>query len=353
MTTTTTGTALRQPSRRAWVRACSVAEAVGMTAAASAALVATRLTDGGHAAWLALAVVVAGGLVEGTALGVLQAHALRPWLDARRRRRWAAATVLVAGVGWAAASAPASLADPGGAASAQQPGWVPVLLGAAGLGVLMGAVLGAAQAWALRGAVSHPWRWVTGSAAGWAPAMAVVFVGATAPSHTLSLGASALLGAATGVLAGLVLGLVTGWFLPSLTGTPASGRAVLAVLGSPAHRALSGALLGLRVTGARTGRRLELPVQYAAGPRGLVVVPGRPERKRWWRNLHAHPEVDVLAEGAWRPADAFVLRPDDRGYVPARMTYLSRFPNAQLSPGQPVVLVAVRGTDPTPSAASR
>jgi deazaflavin-dependent oxidoreductase (nitroreductase family) len=341
MTATTTGTALRQPSRRAWVRACSMAEAVGMTAAASAALAATRLTEGGHAAWLALVVVVAGGLVEGTALGVLQAHALRPWLDARRRRRWAAATVLVAGVGWAAASAPATLADPGGATSSQ-PDWSVVVLGAAALGVLMGVVLGTAQAWALRGAVPHPWRWVAGSAVGWAPAMAVIFVGATAPSDPLTLSGSALLGATTGVLAGLVLGLVTGWFLPSLTGTAASGRAVLAVLGSPAHRLLSGSLLGLRVTGARTGRRHELPVQYVEGPRGLVVVPGRPERKRWWRNLAARPEVDVLVDGAWHAGYAVVLGPDDPRYAPARMTYFGRFPKARLPATQPVVLVAVR-----------
>ncbi len=339
-TATTTGSALRQPSLPGWVRACSVAEAIGMTAAATAALVATRLVDGGHPAWLALGVVVAGGLVEGTALGVLQGGALRPWLDARRRRRWATATVLVAGVGWAAASAPATLADPGGAAS--EPPWTVVLAGAAALGVAMGAVLGAAQAWALRGAVSHPWRWVAASAVGWAPAMTVIFAGATAPSSTLSLPASVVLGATTGALAGLLLGLVTGWFLPSLTGTAASGRVVLAVLASPAHRVLPRSLIGLRMTGARTGRRLELPVQYAAGTRGLVVVPGRPDRKRWWRNLISVPEVEVLRDGTWQRADAVVLGPGDAGYAPARMAYLGRFPDAPLAAGQPVVILAVR-----------
>ncbi len=341
MATTATGTALQQPSRRDWLRACTVAEAVGMTAAASAALVATRLTDAGQAAWLALAAVVAGGLVEGTALGLLQARALRPWLDARRRRRWAAATIAVAGVGWAAASAPAALADPGGAAGDQQPSWSVVLPGAAGLGLLMGAALGAAQVWALRGAVPHPWRWVGASAAGWAPAMAVVFAGATAPSDPLSLSASVALGVTTGVLAGLALGAVTGWFLPSLTGLSASGRIVLHLLGSPAHGLLSGSVVGLRVTGARTGRRHELPVKYAAGPRGLVVVPGRPELKHWWRNVAAHAEVDVLRDGRWQPADAVVLGPDDPRYAAARMTYLARYPRASLPAAQPVVLVAV------------
>jgi deazaflavin-dependent oxidoreductase (nitroreductase family) len=116
----------------------------------------------------------------------------------------------------------------------------------------------------------------------------------------------------------------------------------LAVLGSGAHGLLSRSVVGLRVTGARTGRRHELPVQYAVGPRGLVVVPGRPERKRWWRNLTAHPDLDVLLDGRWQSADAAVLGPDDPRYAAARMTYLGRYPRASLVPAQPVVLVAVR-----------
>ena len=61
-----------------WVVACLVAETVGMTAAATAARVGQDLSegDGNAGRWLALAVVVAGGLVEGVALGVLQGRAL-------------------------------------------------------------------------------------------------------------------------------------------------------------------------------------------------------------------------------------------------------------------------------------
>ena len=63
---------------RSWVVACAVAEAIGMTAAAGAARSATALTDHGvtHATAWGLLVVVLGGLVEGTALGWLQARAL-------------------------------------------------------------------------------------------------------------------------------------------------------------------------------------------------------------------------------------------------------------------------------------
>ena len=73
-----------------------------MAAAAGASRVGHTLADrtgslGG--AGVALAVVVAGGLVEGVALGSAQAWPLGGWLPALRRGRYVLATVLVAGGG--------------------------------------------------------------------------------------------------------------------------------------------------------------------------------------------------------------------------------------------------------------
>ena len=90
---------------RSWVVACAAAETVGMTAAAGAA----RVSDG-LVGWSALGVVLAGGLVEGTALGVAQSTVLARVAPALVRARYLAATVIVAGLGWAAASAPSALA---------------------------------------------------------------------------------------------------------------------------------------------------------------------------------------------------------------------------------------------------
>jgi hypothetical protein len=86
----------------------------------------------------------------------------------------------------------------------------------------MGALLGAAQAWALRGAAARPGRWVGANAVAWAPAMAVVFLGATAPDAGWPLQAVLGIALLTGAAAGATLGLVTGRFLPSLgrTSTP-------------------------------------------------------------------------------------------------------------------------------------
>ena len=158
--------------------ACAAAEAIGMTAAAGAARSATELTDHGvtHATAWGLLVIVLGGLVEGTALGWLQAWALATILGPTGRRRWLLVTVLVAGLGWSAASLPAVL---GGDEAGGQPPLPLVLLGAAALGGVMGAFLGAAQASTLRHRVRHPVRWVTGSTAGWVVAMPIIFLGAT------------------------------------------------------------------------------------------------------------------------------------------------------------------------------
>jgi hypothetical protein len=131
--------------------------------------------------------------------------------------RWVLVTVAVAGLGWAAVSAPAALGGADDAGAGAPP--LPLLLaGAAALGIGMGAVLGGAQALVLRGRVPRPGRWVAANAVAWAPAMSVIFLGATTPDSDWSVASVLGLGALTGAVAGTVLGLVTGRFLPSVTG---------------------------------------------------------------------------------------------------------------------------------------
>ena len=131
------------------------------------------------------------------------------WLARRfpglSRFGWAVTTVLIAGLGWALASAPAVLADPGGT----EPSTVFMLVMAAGLGLAMGALLGTGQALVLRHHVRHPWRWIGISAAAWTPTMVVIFTGATVPDASWRAAAVILTGALTGIVAGFVLGLVS------------------------------------------------------------------------------------------------------------------------------------------------
>jgi hypothetical protein len=217
-----------------WTLRCAAAEAIGMTAAAAAGTAAQHLVSGRPSdalRWGALALIVGGGLVEGIALGTLQAGGLRHVLGPVGRRRWVVVTVAVAGIGWAVASAPAAFASSGPDA-----GGPPVLLvelGAAGLGVVMGAVLGAAQATVLRGRAARPGRWVVGNVLAWPPVMMIIFAGATGPdSHTPALGAVAI-GTLTGALAGTVLGIITARFRPR---SPQPAMDERAAAGHPASR---------------------------------------------------------------------------------------------------------------------
>jgi hypothetical protein len=332
---------------------CASAEAIGMTAAAAAAKSSQALVgepSNGSEASIALALVVAGGLVEGVALGGLQAAGLQRALPALDRRRWLLVTMAVAGVGWAVASAPAALS---GGGDGPEPALLLVLGGALGLGVAMGALLGAAQAMALRGHVRHPWRWVAANAAAWGLAMMVIFLGATAPGADWPGPTVAVLGTVTGLAAGTVLGVVSGWFLPTLDGPPAHNRVVLRLLGSRAHRALDRSLVALRVRGALTGRTFELPVQYAHADDGIVVVAGRPETKRWWRNLVEPAPVDVLLRGHWQSGEGLLLRPGDPGHDTAIDAYRQRWPRVRLIDDSLLVQVRLGAGSEEPEQASR
>lgn len=299
--------------------------------AASAA--AARTADGMPAV-TGLAVLVAGGLIEGTALGVAQSTVLASRLGAARRRAWVLVTVLVAGVGWAAGSAPATL---GGSDGASPPLGL-IVLGAAGLGLGMGALLGLAQAAVLRRQVRHPWRWVPANALGWAVAMAVIFTGASTAGASWPLVAVVGYGALTGAIAGAGLGAVTGLWLEVLDGPPLRHRLVLSYLVARRAPAVVG-YTALAVTGARSGQVFRFPVMCAPlGPSSMVVLPGRPDRKTWWQQLGDESEVAFLDAGVWVPAQARVVRHGSVEWSAARDAYIARWRRVQVD-GGPLVTV--------------
>jgi deazaflavin-dependent oxidoreductase (nitroreductase family) len=318
---------------RSWVAACALAEGIGMAASAAAARGTEHVGVG-----TGFALVLLGGLVEGTALGVLQSASIRETLGTRRTG-WVLATSLAAGLGWAVGSAPATLSDDGGGST---PPLALVLLGALGIGITLGPLLGLAQALALRTRVRHPFRWVVANAAGWAVAMPVIFLGATTAGATWSWPVLVLYGGVTGVVAGTALGAVTGLWLPTLDGAPLRHRLVLDYL--VARRApTSSALTGLAVTGTRTGDTYRFPVMAARlGSNSLVVLPGHPEHKRWWRNLRGGAVVQVLDRGTWSPAAATVLEHGTLEWSVARSAYRARWPRVTITDGPLVVLVLER-----------
>ena len=117
---------------------------------------------------------------------------------------------------------------------------------------------------------------------------------------------------------------------------------VLTLLRSPAHRVLDRSLIALRVRGRRSGAWFELPAMFAEDPAGIVVVPGRGEQKRWWRNLSQPAPVEVLLRGSRLKGEGVVLRPGEDGYADAVGAYRGRWRRVRLPDDQPVVRISPR-----------
>jgi hypothetical protein len=310
-----------------------------MTAAATAAKTSQALIGApvnNREVMLALSMAVVGGLVEGVALGGLQAAGLGRLLPDLNRPQWVLVTTAVAGVGWAGASAVAggSGQDDGATPS------LPLILGmSVMLGAVMGALLGTIQASVLRSQVRHPWRWIAANMTAWAPAMAVIFFGASRPGADWPAWVVIPLATATGLAAGAILGLISGWFLPSLDGPSAHNRVILGMLGTRAHPLVGRSLVALSVRGVVSGQTVEFPVQYAADDNALLIVPGKPETKLWWRNLREPASVEVLLAGQWQPGYGMLLLPGQPGYDEALQTYQGRWPRVRIAPDTPLVQV--------------
>jgi hypothetical protein len=189
-----------------------------MTASAAASLRATAWVDQAEPARIAAALlVIAGGLVEGVALAAAQVGALRASLPRLRAGRYVGATVLIAGVGWAGGSLPVVLS---GDSTEPSPPLLWIALGGAGLGLVMGALMGAVQAFALKQTVSRPPVWILANTAAWTPAMALMMLGASSPSAEWALSTVLAWAALTGVIAGGVLGFLLSRFVPALDLAP-------------------------------------------------------------------------------------------------------------------------------------
>jgi len=322
-----------------WVLACLAAELTGMSAAAVAARFGHHLFgDGGPPVqWLVATVVVVSCVVQGLALGMLQARALSLRHFELPEHRMVRVSLVGTGIVWAVAVLPTLLA--GHVEDGPPVGLV--VLGAVGLGLVSGTLLGATHAFPVRDVVTHhPWRWVAVSTVIWPVATILVFLGASvldAGRPLLVVGGLALV---VGVVGAAVLGIFSGAWLGTIGGQPIANRVSLAMV--EGHRfGMDRRMVGLGVTGRRTGRVRQFPVQYAEHDGELVVVPVRPERKSWWRNLAAaDTSVAVLDHEGWRLATARVLVPGDNGHSAAEAAYRSRWPHVPLAGGQPIVLIA-------------
>jgi hypothetical protein len=101
-------------------------------------------------------------------------------------------------------------------------------------------------------------------------------------------------------------------------------RFTVAVLRSPLHGLADADVCALTFQGRRSGRRITLPVLYAARGDALVVLVGDAADKQWWRNFRQPRAVEVVCHGRRSAATAHIMDRAEPGYDVAAATYRQR-----------------------------
>lgn len=198
----------------AWTISCGAGEFVGMAAAAGIASLLVTLFGEPRSLPARLGCVVAmvfAGVLEGAAIGLFQWRVLRRVFPAISAQAWLTPTVIVAALGWFVGMLPQALLGNGnGNGTIAEPPLETMMIIVAIFGAVAGAAFGFAQWLVLHRHVERATIWIWANVCGWAPAMTVIYFGATLPSDQWPTWAVVATGATTGILAGLVIGAVTG-----------------------------------------------------------------------------------------------------------------------------------------------
>ncbi len=191
--------AMNPPSRPAWLMTLALAEALAI------AVVATTYAaiDRGLIGAAALAILAAGAF-EGLCLGSAQAAGLAR--VGAKPLPWIILTMLGAAVGYGLSILGQPDADAGQNAP-DAPLWL-MAAGGAGMGLAMGAILGALQSPALPANIAKT-RWIARNAIGWIPAMMAIMIAAGLAQPAWPLAMVAALGALSGAIAGFCVAFAT------------------------------------------------------------------------------------------------------------------------------------------------
>jgi hypothetical protein len=207
---------------RRWTVSCAAGELLGIGCAGALAFAVNHAV--GEPVTLTEKLIVLGcmllaGAIEGTVLGWLQWRVLKEKIQLLAAKDWIGMTVLIAVLGWFLGMLPSLFfipSDPNPtetvAPSAFENPWVFAGLSIS-VGLVLGALFGLFQWFALRKYVSKSTSWITANALGWGAGLGWIYLFASLPDEHSPVWANVLLGVAGGVLAGLSVGAVTGFFL--------------------------------------------------------------------------------------------------------------------------------------------
>jgi hypothetical protein len=205
-----------------WVAANAISEMLGLGATFVVIALAFSSLEGqgsvGTVLLLFLLSVVSGA-IEATLVGLAQWWAMHPWFPLITRRAWWLATLAGALVAYVLGYLPSTLMSLGEEASQAQAvepeQWI-VLLLAAGLGAVAGAVLSFAQWLVLRKTVARAGWWVPANSLAWLVGMPIIFWGIDISQRGQPLWQTMLILIACLLLMGTVVGGIHGLFLVRL-----------------------------------------------------------------------------------------------------------------------------------------
>ena len=163
------------------------------------------------------AVAVFSGIVEASIVGLAQWWAMHPWFPSIKRFSWWLATLVGALIAYVLGYLPSTLIDMGTSASqtaapVEPPQWI-VLLLAAGMGAVGGAVLSFAQWLVLRGKVKRAGLWIPANMLAWTFGMPLIFWGIDLAFKMSAAWQSVLLMAGVLFITGAIVGAIEGAFL--------------------------------------------------------------------------------------------------------------------------------------------
>jgi magnesium-transporting ATPase (P-type) len=210
-----------------WVAANGLGEmfGLGLTFAVGVAVI-SRLGNQHSVAGILLIflVAVASGAIEATVVGLAQWQAMHPWFPVIKQRAWWLATLVGALVAYVLGYLPSTLMSLGEQTSTSQatiaePGQWLVLLLAAGLGAVGGAVLSFPQWITMRGKVQGASIWIPANMLAWMVGMPIIFWGIDAIQKLGNLSSIILCMGVILLLTGMVVGAIHGLFLTRLAKT--------------------------------------------------------------------------------------------------------------------------------------
>ncbi|MFH1031977.1 MAG: hypothetical protein V1767_05405 [Chloroflexota bacterium] len=200
-----------------WMAACAAGEFFGIGVAAGIGFLYFKVFGEPQnigQKFLIILVAILAGIIEGTVTGSFQWSVLKKRFPGMTVRNWVGLTALGAAIAWILGMIPSTFFMPQSASSANiEPPLVLIILLAAILGLVLGALFGVFQWFELKKHTTNANRWIWANTFGWAVGMVIIFLGTSIISVDSKLGLVILIGTVSGLLAGLSVGAITGLFL--------------------------------------------------------------------------------------------------------------------------------------------